>query len=99
MGYKTIFDAFGGWENINSRRSVILKFHYRGFSFLFSSPNLLSFCCEKLHKITIRQNGGPGFPGRVGALGTHAASGVWRPMASSDSTIAFPASGPGLGWP
>lgn len=33
---------------------MILKFHYRGCGFLFSFPNLLSFCCEKLHKIIIR---------------------------------------------
>lgn len=66
---KTIFDAFGGWENINSRSSVILKFHYRGFGFLFSSPNL-SFCCEKLHKIIIRQDVGAWLHGRAGGLGT-----------------------------
>ena len=48
---------------------MILKFHYRGFSFLFSSPNL-SFCCEKLHKIIIRQDVGAWPHGRAGGLGT-----------------------------
>jgi hypothetical protein len=29
---------FGGWELMNGRSPVILKFHYRVFGFLFSSP-------------------------------------------------------------
>ena len=37
-----MFDAFEGWENINSGIPLILKFHYRGFSSLLFSPNLFS---------------------------------------------------------
>lgn len=45
---ETIFDAFGDWECMNGRSSVILKFHYRVFWLPFLFPYLLSFCCEKL---------------------------------------------------
>lgn len=57
---------------------MILKFHYRGFSFLFSSPNLLSFCCEKLHKIIIRQNARAWLLGSARGLGTRALRACYR---------------------